>query len=304
MNLENVNLNLLVPLDVLLRTRNVTHAGRELRLSQSATSEVLSKLRRSLRDPLLVRRGRTLVLTPYAEALQGQLREALRLIEQLMTERPEFEPAARREFTVVASEYVALVVQNRLADLAETAPGISLNWEPLADDFADRVRRDDADFVCVSEGVRKDLLDPDLPGERLFQDRFVVCGWAGNPALSIPLTREAFLELSYVEYRTGRRLSLADQSLEEQQIKPRVVVRTRSPLLVPFLLPRTSLVALVPERLALVAAASVPLMLLDPPFRLPVIEQSLVWHPRRTLDPTHAWLRDRLIGASTSVSGH
>lgn len=306
MNLESVNLNLLVPLDVLLRTRNVTQAGRELRLSQSATSEVLSKLRRTLRDPLLVRSGRSLVLTPYAEALQEQLREALRLIDQLMTERPHFDPSARREFTIVASDYVTLVVQPSLADLADVAPGISISWQPLADDFSERIRRDNAEFISVSTGVRKDRLDPALPSAPLFHDRFVLCGWSGNAALREPLTADKFSELPYVQYRTGRRPSLADQTLEELHVRTRVQVQIQSPNLAPFLLPGGPLVTLVPLRLARVAAAAVDIVFVDPPFPLPAIEQLMVWHPRRTLDPAHTWLRERLsaMAAETGCPDH
>ena len=294
MHLENVNLNLLVPLDVLLRTRNVTHAGRELSLSQSATSEVLAKLRRTLRDPLLVRRGRSLVLTPYAEAVQDQLSEALRLIDQLMTERPEFDAKVdRREFTVVASDYVATILRPVVTGLTDVAPHITITFQPLRDDFDDRIRRDDADLVLVSEGVRRDRLDS-MPREEIFTDRFMLCGWRDNPVLAEPVTRQRFCELPYVQYRTGRRPSLADQALEELQIRPNVQVRTESPLLVPFLLQSSPLIALVPQRLAELLQETAALTILEPPVRLPQIEQSAVWHPRRTLDPAHAWLRNRI----------
>jgi hypothetical protein len=51
-------LNLLVALDVLLAEGSVARAARRLRLSPSAMSRTLARLRESTGDPLLVRRTR------------------------------------------------------------------------------------------------------------------------------------------------------------------------------------------------------------------------------------------------------
>ncbi|MDB5964623.1 MAG: transcriptional regulator, LysR family, partial [Polaromonas sp.] len=56
--------NLLVTLDVLLAEGSVAGAARRLRLSPSAMSRSLARLRDTLGDPLLVRAGRGLVPTP------------------------------------------------------------------------------------------------------------------------------------------------------------------------------------------------------------------------------------------------
>ena len=60
------DLNLLVTLDVLLAEGSVAGAGRRLRLSPSAMSRQLARLRETTGDPLLVRAGRGLVPTPRA----------------------------------------------------------------------------------------------------------------------------------------------------------------------------------------------------------------------------------------------
>src|SRR3954465_4160302 len=71
--------NLLVTLDVLLAEGSVARAARRLRLSPSAMSRALARLRETTGDPLLVRAGRGLVPTPRAIGLRervGQLVEA------------------------------------------------------------------------------------------------------------------------------------------------------------------------------------------------------------------------------------
>jgi len=62
--------NLLVTLDVLLAEGSVAGAARRLRLSPSAMSRALARLRQTTGDPLLVRAGRGLVPTPRAQELR------------------------------------------------------------------------------------------------------------------------------------------------------------------------------------------------------------------------------------------
>ena len=67
--------NLLVTLDVLLAEGSVARAAKRLRLSPSAMSRALARLRETTGDPLLVRAGRGLVPTPRALELHDSARE-------------------------------------------------------------------------------------------------------------------------------------------------------------------------------------------------------------------------------------
>src|SRR3712207_5379550 len=69
------DLNLLVTLDVLLAEGSVARAARRLRLSPSAMSRALARLRETTGDPLLVRAGRGLVPTPHALELRERVRQ-------------------------------------------------------------------------------------------------------------------------------------------------------------------------------------------------------------------------------------
>ncbi|MGN4076993.1 helix-turn-helix domain-containing protein, partial [Burkholderia gladioli] len=65
------DLNLLVALDALLAEASVAGAARRLGLSASAMSRTLTRLREATGDPLLVRAGRQMLLTPHAEAIRS-----------------------------------------------------------------------------------------------------------------------------------------------------------------------------------------------------------------------------------------
>jgi LysR family transcriptional regulator, nod-box dependent transcriptional activator len=301
-DLSRVNLNLLVPLATLLQMRNVTKAGQQLNLSQSSMSAILARLRTTLDDPLLVKSGRDLTLTPYAESLIEPVQQILADVERVLAHRPGFDPSIDgRTFTVVASDYSTLfVIRPLLEQLEREAPNVALEVHPLQDDYRDHIKDDTADLLVVSEQLLSQHL-PDYPRRTMFRDRFVVAAWEGNSSLSTDLTLEDFRLLRFAQYVTGQRLNLADRALDDLGVVRQVEVRTTSQLLVPFLLTRTPLVALIPERLAQLTRDLAELRYVPPPVPLPAISDACTWHPRRSGDPGHQWLVRRLSELAVSL---
>src|SRR6476661_3474632 len=110
-DLSNFNLNLLLALDGLLSQRSVTAAAKQVRVTPSAMSHSLSELRGLLDDPLLVRSGRGMVLTPRAEALVSPLHTLLKDAERLLRGGGAFEPAtASRRFVIAAPDFLATLL--------------------------------------------------------------------------------------------------------------------------------------------------------------------------------------------------
>src|SRR5881227_2273875 len=99
------DLNLLVTLDVLLAEGSVARAAERLRLSPSAMSRTLARLRETLGDPLLVRAGRGLVPTPRALELAEPVHRLVRDAEALLrpTEALRLDQLVR-SFTLRTSE--------------------------------------------------------------------------------------------------------------------------------------------------------------------------------------------------------
>src|SRR5882762_8107212 len=83
MNLNSLDLNLLVALDALLREASVSRAAMRIGLSQPAASHALQRLRDLLGDPLLVRSGARMELTPRAQTLRAPLAQALDQVRSL-----------------------------------------------------------------------------------------------------------------------------------------------------------------------------------------------------------------------------
>src|SRR6188472_3303533 len=118
--------NLLTVLDVLLAEGSVAGAARRLRLSPSAMSRALARLRETTGDPLLVRAGRGLVPTPRAIELREQVgrlvqdaQAVLRPAEKLRLKQ------LTRTFTLRTREgFVENFGPALIARVSQEAPGV------------------------------------------------------------------------------------------------------------------------------------------------------------------------------------
>lgn len=293
MTLSGIDLNLLVALDALLVESNVTRAAERTMVGQPAMSASLARLRKHFGDPLLVREGRRLVPTPLAESLAEPVREAVLAVEAVMGSRADFDPTVdRRTFTIVASDYVALVLLRPLfARLGVEAPGVGVNVVPVVPDFADQLRRGQVDLVIMPTAF---VGRGSFPSRQLFSDRFVLAADRDNPDVGDHVTPEVFSRLRYLSYSVGPLRALSERELEEVGIERHVEVSTQSFLTAPFLLTGTRLVSLVHLRLATRVAELARLRLLEPPVPLRPIVEAMYWNPRRTNDPAHRWFRSAI----------
>src|SRR6516164_9608427 len=129
------DLNLLVTLDVLLSEGSVARAARRLRLSPSAMSRALARLRRTTGDPLLVRAGRGLVPTPRALELRGRVGPLVQEAEAVLRPAAALDLARLvRTFTLRTSEgFVENFAPGLIARVARQAPGVRLRFMQKAD---------------------------------------------------------------------------------------------------------------------------------------------------------------------------
>lgn len=86
--IKDIDLNLLVYLDVLLREKNVTRAAAQLNITQPAMSNGLKRLRNLLNDPILVRTSDGMQPTQRALDMQESLRTVLYSVEEMIQPVP------------------------------------------------------------------------------------------------------------------------------------------------------------------------------------------------------------------------
>lgn len=299
--MESTDLGLLAWLDALLQEGSVTGAAKRVGLSTPAMSHALARIRERLGDPILVRSGRGMLLTPRAQALKAQVHgvvtEARRVLEP---ERPFVPGELSRTFVVHATDYV-LTVLGATADriLRQEAPQACVRFVPNTPDDSAMLRDQGSDLAV---GIYGDL-PQEMRNRQLLTDRFVCVVRQGHPAAARRFTLEQFVAIPHIQVAPrGLPGGYLDDVLRERGLT-RTVARA-----VPYfvtalqLVAETDYVLTVSERIAKRYAAGFGLALLEVPLKLRPYALSLVWHPRLDADPGHRFLREVILRAAKEAA--
>ncbi|WP_105372659.1 LysR family transcriptional regulator [Neorhizobium huautlense] len=287
--MSHPDLNLLVTLDVLLAEGSVARAAKRLRLSPSAMSRALARLRDTTGDPLLVRAGRGLVPTPRALELRERVGQLVQDAEAVLRPAESLDlKKLVRTLTLRSSDgFVENFGPELIALVAEQAPGVQLRFIPKPDKDSGPLRDGTVD---LETGVIGAATGPEVRVQALFRDRFVGVVRMGHP-LSLG-------EMSLSRYAAGRHVlvsrrgfdkGLLDEALEALGARREIVTIVGGFSAALALARASDLIATVPERHTgnlRKGLFSFPL-----PVPMPEITVSLLWHPRMDADPAHRWLR-------------
>jgi len=291
-NMANADLNLLVPLDVLLTEGSVARAARRLRLSPSAMSRALARLRAATGDPLLVRAGRGLVPTPRALELRERVGLLVQDSEAVLRPAAELDLGGLvRTFTLRTSEgFVETFGPELIARLAAAAPGVRLRFIQKPDKDSAPLR-DGA--VDLETGVVEKTTAPELRLLALFQDRYVGVVRQGHPLSRGRITPTRYAAGGHIQVsRDGHEKGPIDEALHAQGLERKIVTIVGGFATALALARNSDLVASVPERHTAglrTGMHSFPLPVATAGFTI-----SLLWHPRKDADAAHRWLRGQI----------
>ncbi len=300
--MESNDLAGLSTLDALLQEASVSGAARRLGLSTPAVSHALARLRERFDDPLLVRAGRGMVLTPRAEALKPKVQDAISVASRIFEPHEAFSPSTmKRSLTLSATDYVLLVFGRALDEaVRDVAPGLQLRVVPNAVDDAERLRSGDTDLAI---GIYGDL-PPELKTRPIITDRLVCVVRQDHPKIKKRLTLARYVELEHVQVAPrGRPGGYVDECLAERGMQRRV---TRA---VPYFQVALEMTAgsdrilTISERIAALLGPQLGLKIIEPPIPLKPFALSMVWHPRFDADPGHRWFREQLVGSTRLLGG-
>jgi DNA-binding transcriptional LysR family regulator len=300
------DLNLLVALDILLTEGSVVGAARRLQLSASAMSRTLARLRDATGDPLLVRAGRKMVLTPHAEALRQRTRDAVHDAQALLspsTTEPDFR-TLQRTFTIRANDgFVEAFGASVIAEATAHAPNVRISFTPKADKTPAHLREGSADLEI---GVLSEM-GPEIRVQALFRDRFVGVVRKGHPLESDrEVSAERYVAFGHVvASRRGRSSGPVDTALAALGLERKVVAVVPGFPAALAVARASDLIALVPASFLLgqpeahsdtqEPIASATVFAFDLPVTTETITVSQMWHPRLDADPVHRWLRQLVL---------
>src|SRR5260370_13821684 len=247
MNLSALDLNLLVALDALLLETNVSRAAMRIGLSQPATSHALQRLRDLLGDPLLVRVGARMELTPRAQGLRGLLAQALDQVRGLFMPDDFDASSSERQFRLMMPDLaVELLVPPLMEKLVRLAPNIRLDivpWRGPAIFTAEFARSIDM-VISIGDAFRG------FHRQLLYTDRDALAVRLGHPIGAKLSQPYAFLNARHVAVIfLGQNADLIVDWLRTKVLERRIALVVPGYIEALHIVARTDLVAFVPSRL-------------------------------------------------------
>jgi DNA-binding transcriptional LysR family regulator len=258
----------------------------------------LRQLRELLDDPLLVRSGQGMTLTPRAQALSTPIRRGLMELSRALEGGGAFDPGrAARTFTLLMGDSVAATVLPPLLDiLGREAPGVDVAARPaLGGRAIELLEAGEIDVaILVQPGTRASLRS-----RRLFTEGFLCLVREDHPEVKGALPLDLFVRLRHALISpVGAGPSYVDEALARLGHTRRVVLRVPYFLAAPLIVARSDLVLTAPRRMAVELATILPLQVLPAPVELSTFSTHLVWHERDDADDAQAWLRAAVVRAA------
>ncbi len=299
--LRNQDLNQLIALDALLSQNSVTAAADVLGVSQPTMSKSLARLRNSFSDPLLVREGNVMHLTPFARDLALKLQETLKDLSDLYAPPGPFDPKEMKgSFRITCNDYVQAVLgAPLLKSLHVKAPSVKIEFRPLGMMYPEQLLVEGLTDIAITTSFP----NINLHSAAVYSDPHICVAAADSTNVPDRLSLEDFLERSQIDVSPAG-IGLLRQALarKHRQLKGErnVVATLTSFLALPAFLKGTDLLGVIPSRaLSVIPPGSLKTIPLE--FDLPAYDVSIWWHNQTNTDPFLRWVRSEISALGTTI---
>ena len=292
MNLKETDLNLFIAFDVIYTEKNLTKAGQVLGITQPAVSNALSRLRELFGDDLFIRTSKGMIPTPVANQIIKDVRSALSLIQNTISETEKFDPSiAEMTFKISigdSSEYRLLPLL--IKELAEIAPRIKVETHLTPRKDAPRELASGSIDFSIDPPVHT---DPHLRHEKIYEEDYVMIVRKDHPILSLKeITIEDYLKLSHIHIsnrKTG--LGHVDMALYRLGLSRDISLRAQHFLVAPYIVEQSDLAITTTKGFAV----DRDLAWREVPFEIEPLILHLYWHEAKDSDPSTKWMKDLML---------
>ena len=293
-NLESIDLDRVLALHWLLEEAHVSRAARRMSTSQPAMSRTLSALRDLFGDPLLVRSGRGMVRTPFAESLRPRLSVAITDLRAVLRDPEPFSPkTATGAVRVAVTDYAAtLAITAWNTCVRPVAPQLDLDLVPFGPTTAEDAIRGELDLAIAGAGVPG--IDDRYVVKPFLTETFVSVVRSGHPLSRRKVSLSRFASLDHVLVVTGSgQVSSVDRKLQSHGLARRIALQVPSFWTALHAVRDSDAVTTLPKRF--VDIAGIGGNTFDSNDKIPGFSLDLVWHPRNTTSPRHRFVREALL---------
>jgi DNA-binding transcriptional LysR family regulator len=300
-NLASIDLNRLLVLHAVISERSVTRAAAALHVTPSAVSNALARLRATFDDPLLVRSGRGLVLTPRAARLAPQLADAVSAMARVVEEQSNFAPArTTRTFGLACSDAEQISEVPRIAAaFSRKLPNARLRLMSVDQlEASGGLAAGDVDAaIAPASGPLRDTYSSDL-----YQEEGVLVVRKGHPYVRGRMSKDQFNTLRHIDIllalgRPGIGHRILEEFLASHGLQRDIAISVPSFSAAAAIAARTDWVAGMPRRMATIFLRQLPLVTVKMPVPPISFRMQLVWHERTHADAGARFFRSLVLTA-------
>ena len=285
------DLNLFRVMIAIAEEGGTTGAAARLHLSQSAVSHALKRLRELLNDPVFVKNGRNLVLTPHGRSILPQVELALSTLADCTAKTGEFDPvASRMSFTLGLRDVVEyLMLPHLVTPLRESGSKLEINSKRIAlDHIEEHLLSGDLDLVVDLEYPTSHK----VASEEIARENLCVLVGPKHPCYDSGTIDEAeFLASDHALVVLDKR----ERALVENRIggigaKRKVVVQCEHYQAAARIAAESDLILTLPYSYAFFLQKYLDVRLLPVPFQRDPIPIRLYWRSENSNEPYIRWL--------------
>ncbi len=311
-NFRTFDLNLLRVFDEVMQERSLTRAASNLALTQPAVSNAMRRLRETLGDDLLRRKGQMLEATPLALSLWPAVRDALAGLQGALLPQSFDAASATTTFVLAMADATAAELIPGLVSVMDTeAPDVSVRVVPLLTrDPRKLLEEGGADLALgYFPAALADLTARAQVGkgvafahQRLYDGHYVCVMRQGHPLASGPLTISRFCNARHLLVSfSGRPFGFIDEALASLGRKRRVVLTVNQFFTAGRVVAKSDLLTVLPRHFVGVTGIADQFVLRELPFAVPTVHVDALWHHRFEGDAAHLWLREHLHTLAQAV---
>ena len=297
MNLRDIDLNLLVVLQALFKHRHITQTAQALQMSQPAVSRALSRLRKTLGDPLLVRTSQGYDLSNRGKTLQPQLEQVLTSLKGLIS-TVEFNPAESKDTLSIygLDSEITSTGLDLFSIMHHQAPNmfLDLRSEPM-DQFE---LLDSGEVHFAISALTPDNNQDHYHRLKLNKLKLVVIMRKQHPLADQLLTLDNYLEATHGMISiTGQGALRSNNLFKELGRKPpKVSLRLSSFSNVAYFCEAEDILFHLPKQFAEKMCEGRPIFMHEQPKELNTITNNvyLYWHKRHHHNPMCQWVRQQI----------
>ncbi|HAT8529795.1 TPA: LysR family transcriptional regulator [Vibrio vulnificus] len=295
--MKNTDLNLIPIFVAIFEEQNLSKAAARLDISQPAVSKALARLRDIYDEPLFHRSPSGVEPTSFAVDIYPAMLTAFKNFTSTLSASSEFEAKVSNRIFSIACVSVASyeLMPQLLKQIRQHAPNISLEVHPLFTENYEsdlRLQRYDLIIDMAPRGWTPLKVEP------IFSERLMVVCCADHPRIADACSVAQFLaEEHVVVSRWHARKSLMSAEDIADLAQRKIVYRASGALEMLPVIHGSEYIGMLPESTINAFAGTYNIKAVSLPFEHDVYDLCAIWHPSRSSESAHQWLRNQLKAA-------